>query len=64
MRIINVNARYPGSAHNSFIWNNSNIQPLLQELHNSGYNNYQLIGELIYDEHRLSFHQYIDDFFQ
>lgn len=30
MRILNVNARYPGSAHDTLIWNNSQIFTLLE----------------------------------
>ncbi|XP_066588155.1 putative nuclease HARBI1 [Prorops nasuta] len=32
LKIINVNAKFPGSTHDSHIWNNSNILPLMQDV--------------------------------
>ncbi|KAJ8926223.1 hypothetical protein NQ314_021411 [Rhamnusium bicolor] len=43
LKILNVNARYPGSTHDSFIWANSNVQGELRNLHRHGYNNYFLL---------------------
>lgn len=34
MTFLNVNARYPGSSHDSHIWKSSNILPLLRSLYN------------------------------
>lgn len=33
MRFLNANARYPGSTHDSIIWQSSVIIPLLKALH-------------------------------
>lgn len=33
MMFLNVNARYPGSTHDSIVWRSSTILPMLQELH-------------------------------
>ncbi|KAJ8910059.1 hypothetical protein NQ315_013314 [Exocentrus adspersus] len=45
LKIINVCARYPGSTNDAFIWMNSNVQTLLQNLHGAGHNNYFLLGD-------------------
>lgn len=34
---MNVNARYPGSTHDSYIWNNSNVLPIMQDIYNRGH---------------------------
>jgi hypothetical protein len=44
MKILNVNARYPGSCHDSFIWNHCNVLPVMQTLHARGHDNFYLIG--------------------
>ncbi|XP_018311535.1 putative nuclease HARBI1 [Mycetomoellerius zeteki] len=44
LRIMNVNARYPGSTHDSYIWNNSNVLPIMQEIYNRGHN-FFLLGD-------------------
>ncbi|XP_023289088.1 putative nuclease HARBI1 [Orussus abietinus] len=31
LKIINVNARYSGSTHDSYIWNNSNVVPVIKK---------------------------------
>lgn len=45
LRIININARYPGSTQDLFIWNNSNICPIMQELHRRYPYNFVLLGD-------------------
>ncbi|XP_025992133.2 putative nuclease HARBI1 [Solenopsis invicta] len=45
MKILNVNARYPGSCHDSFIWNHCNVLPVMQTLHARGHDNFYLIGD-------------------
>ncbi|KAJ3623608.1 hypothetical protein Zmor_004405 [Zophobas morio] len=45
LRILNVNARYPGSTHDSFIWNNSNVLDFLQNLHTRGHSTYYVLGD-------------------
>lgn len=44
MKIIHVNAKYAGSTHDSYIWNNCNFLPVLKELHNRGHTFY-LLGD-------------------
>ncbi|XP_011863014.1 PREDICTED: putative nuclease HARBI1, partial [Vollenhovia emeryi] len=36
MKIIHDNARYPGSTHDSYIWNNSNFLPMLKQIYDRG----------------------------
>lgn len=48
MKIINVVARYPGSTHDSYIWENSNLKQLLWNLHNQGHTDYYLLGKHIF----------------
>ncbi|KAJ8917015.1 hypothetical protein NQ315_012933 [Exocentrus adspersus] len=45
MKILNVCARYPGSTHDCYIWNNSNVQQLLRNLHTAGHRDYFLLGD-------------------
>uniref|UniRef100_A0A1B0GMB9 Uncharacterized protein n=1 Tax=Phlebotomus papatasi TaxID=29031 RepID=A0A1B0GMB9_PHLPP len=45
LRIINVNARYPGSTHDSFIWNHSSVKPFMENLHKDHPNEYHLLGD-------------------
>lgn len=47
MKIIHVNAKYPGSTHDSYIWNNCNLLPILKQLHNRRHTFY-LLGEYKY----------------
>ncbi|KAI4455575.1 hypothetical protein MML48_9g00001478 [Holotrichia oblita] len=43
-RILNVSAQFPGSTHDAYIWQNSDVNGLLQELTNSGHTSY-LLGD-------------------
>jgi hypothetical protein len=45
LKILNVNAKYPGSTNDAFIWSRSNVQTFLQELHQRGHKNYFLLGD-------------------
>lgn len=45
MEILGVNARYGGSAHDSFIWNNSHINLLLKDEYMNGARNSFLLGK-------------------
>ena len=36
LRILNVNPRYPGAAHDSFIWRNSAISEEMERRYNEG----------------------------
>ncbi|XP_015119516.1 putative nuclease HARBI1 [Diachasma alloeum] len=47
-KILNVNARYPGSANDCAIWNDSNIQPLMRRLHNYRNERFYLLGDAGY----------------
>lgn len=46
LKIMHINARYPGSTHDSFIWNNSNAKNFMVNLYR-GYphKNYHLLGD-------------------
>jgi hypothetical protein len=48
LKITNVNASFPGSTHDSFIWNQSNVQRVLRRLHLTGETNYFLSGDSCY----------------
>lgn len=43
LKILNVNALYPGATHDAFIWNNSNVLPMMREINGNG--KYYLIGK-------------------
>ncbi|CAH0405396.1 unnamed protein product [Chilo suppressalis] len=45
LRIINVNALFPGGTHDSFIWNQSNVLPVMEQLHRNGTGRFYLIGD-------------------
>lgn len=42
--IMHVNASFPGSCHDSHIWNNSNVQETLREIYNRMGEGYFLLG--------------------
>lgn len=45
LKILSVNARYPGSTHDSFIWNNCNVLPIVKELHQLFPNQYHFLED-------------------
>ncbi|KAJ8917089.1 hypothetical protein NQ315_013008 [Exocentrus adspersus] len=45
MQILHVNARFPGSSHDSYIWRNSNIEPILRNMYDRGIEGYFLLGD-------------------
>ncbi|VEN51239.1 unnamed protein product, partial [Callosobruchus maculatus] len=45
LEIMNVCARYPGSNHDSYIWNSCNLKNVLQNLHEAGHTDYFLLGD-------------------
>ncbi|XP_050065116.1 putative nuclease HARBI1 [Aphis gossypii] len=45
LRILNVCAKYPGSSHDSHIWNQSNVKKLMETLHRNGHSSYMLLGD-------------------
>ncbi|KAK9687128.1 DDE superfamily endonuclease [Popillia japonica] len=45
LKILHVNARFPGSSNDAHIWTNSNIEPLLRNLYNRGHTGYFLLGD-------------------
>ncbi|CAI6356645.1 unnamed protein product [Macrosiphum euphorbiae] len=45
LRMLNVNARFPGSTHDTYIWNNSLVLPVLKELYRRNYDNFYLLGD-------------------
>ena len=44
---MNVNARYPGNTHDSYVWNNTNVLPIMWELYNRRHGFY-LLGAYLY----------------
>ncbi|KAJ3661784.1 hypothetical protein Zmor_006168 [Zophobas morio] len=45
LKITNVNARFPGSTHDSFVWQNSNIFTFLRDLPREHRGSYYLLGD-------------------
>jgi len=45
---MNVNALFPGSTNDAYIWSNSNVQPVVKELYNNGHKGYFLLGKIFY----------------
>nr|CAI5859598.1 unnamed protein product [Callosobruchus analis] len=46
LRILNINARCPGSTNDAFIWNNSNVKTFMEQLHGHGENSFYLLEEI------------------
>ncbi|XP_008178491.1 putative nuclease HARBI1 [Acyrthosiphon pisum] len=44
-RILNVNANYPGSTHDSYIWRQSCVSTYMENLHSNGHSSYFLLGD-------------------
>lgn len=44
MHIINVNGRYAGSTHDSYIWRRSSISTVMEQMHQEGMRSYYLLG--------------------
>ncbi|KAF2897085.1 hypothetical protein ILUMI_09085, partial [Ignelater luminosus] len=44
LKIININAHYPGNTNDSFIWSNSNAQHVLRNLYKQGHSGYYVLG--------------------
>lgn len=44
---MNVSAKWPGSTHDSHIWNNSVVKNLMTSLHDRGYSSYFLLGNYL-----------------
>lgn len=47
IKILNVCAQYPGSTKDAFIWSNSPVNDLLQNLRKNGHISLLLLGEFI-----------------
>ncbi|KAJ8980475.1 hypothetical protein NQ317_013228 [Molorchus minor] len=45
LKIMSVNALYPGSTNDAFIWSNSNVYNFLRTLHGLGHTDYYLLGD-------------------
>ncbi|XP_022160297.1 putative nuclease HARBI1 [Myzus persicae] len=45
LKIMNVNALFPGSTNDAYIWSNSNVQPVVKELYDNGHKGYFLLGD-------------------
>lgn len=45
LEILNVNARFPGSVHDSFIWRHSTVRDEMQRLYDSGDRTTWLLGK-------------------
>ncbi|XP_050065584.1 putative nuclease HARBI1 isoform X1 [Aphis gossypii] len=45
LRILNVSARWPGSTHDSHIWNESHVKTFMTSLHDRGFTSYFLLGD-------------------
>ncbi|KAJ8936089.1 hypothetical protein NQ314_012498 [Rhamnusium bicolor] len=45
LKTLNVNARFPGSTNDSFIWNNSNALEYMRNIHRNGHTSFYLLGD-------------------
>ncbi|KAK5639252.1 hypothetical protein RI129_011744 [Pyrocoelia pectoralis] len=45
LKILHVNARFPGSTNDAYIWRNCAIEPLMRQLQNNIPNSYFLLGD-------------------
>ncbi|XP_030757741.1 putative nuclease HARBI1 isoform X2 [Sitophilus oryzae] len=45
LKILHVNAKYPGSTNDAYIWSRSNVLPFLRDLHAAGHTDYFLLGD-------------------
>ncbi|XP_032690439.1 putative nuclease HARBI1 isoform X1 [Odontomachus brunneus] len=45
LKILNVNARYPGARHDAYIWSNSPVRRIMERKFNNGERNTWLIGD-------------------
>ncbi|XP_008179271.1 putative nuclease HARBI1 [Acyrthosiphon pisum] len=45
LKIINVSAKFPGSANDACVWNSSNVKTFLMDLHENGHASYFLLGD-------------------
>ncbi|KAJ8909980.1 hypothetical protein NQ315_008241 [Exocentrus adspersus] len=45
MRILNVNSRFPGSSHDSYIWQMSNVRNVIENIYRTNHRGYYLIGD-------------------
>jgi len=45
LKILNVNARYPGARHDAYIWSNSPVRRIMERRYNNGERNTWLIGD-------------------
>lgn len=45
LRILSINANYPGASHDAFIWRNSQLRRFMWNLHNNGARGMWLLGD-------------------
>ncbi|CAI6369630.1 unnamed protein product [Macrosiphum euphorbiae] len=45
LRILNVNALFPGSTNDSFIWNSCDVLPVVEQLYTNGQQGFFLLGD-------------------
>lgn len=50
LRILNINASFPGSCHDAYIWRNSVVQEELRACHQAGDHNSWLLGDSGYPQ--------------
>lgn len=42
---MNVNLFFPGSTNDSYIWNNSNVLPVVKDIYERGHTGFFLLGK-------------------